>query len=197
MDLSFDESDSIIKKGFFKIWAVDPVTGQRVLLRSKPNMILNNGADLLAKALAGVNHAKISHMYIGYKNAPDGTFSRPTIDKAYSIPFTSYGSGAYADFGYLRLPLAYSPSFIAQEGYGGNVALFTSIVATADNTQGADFRASDYVGDPSQIFEVGLVAALDPTSQGQDAVFSRANFEPLLYNSNFNLTTTWGVQFLA
>jgi hypothetical protein len=197
MDLSFDETDAITKKGFFKIWAVDPVSGQRTLLRAKDNMILNGGADLLAKALAGINHANISHMYIGYKNTASGVFTRPVIDKAYSTPFTAYGSGLYSDFGYLRLPLAYSPSFIAQEGYSANVALFTTIVATTDNSHGAPFRAADYVGDPSQIFEIGLVAALDPTGQGQDIVFSRANFDPLLYNDNFNLTTTWGIQFLA
>ena len=195
------EADTLTKFGFFKIWAVDPETGSRTLLRFEKNMILNEGADLLAQALAGVRYTAISHMYIGYKNSVSDTFDKPTIDKAYSTKFTAYGSGLYEDFGYLRLPLAYSPSFIAQEGYSSNVALFTSIVATADNAHGAPFRSSDFAEDednpPSQIFEVGLVAALDPSGQSQDKVFSRAQFDPLLYNPNFNLTTTWGVQMLA
>lgn len=185
-------------QGFFKIWAIDPKTGKRELLRDQPNMILNSGADIVAQALAGVNNSAISHMYIGYKNHIDNTFTKPTIDKEYSIPFTDYGSGSYSTFGYLRLPLAYAPSFIAQEGYNSNIALFTSVIATADYSYGAPFRSSESVTTPqSQIFEVALVSAFDASGAGQDKVFSRANFEPLLYNPNYNLTTTWGVQFLA
>lgn len=188
--------DSNNFSGFFKIWAVDPVTGKKQLLRDQKNMILNEGADLLAQALAGVPYAKISHMYIGYKNYADNTFTRPTIDKTYSVKFPSYTVGQ--NLGYLRLPLAYAPSFIAQAGYNSNISLFTSVIATADNAHGAPFRASDYGGPaPSQIFEVALVAALDPSGQSGDKVFSRANFEPLLYNPNYNLTTTWGIKFLA
>lgn len=198
---TFSGLNSKYYKGFFKIWQVNKETGKRELLRDQPNMILNEGADILAQALAGVRYAAISHMYIGYKNNIDDSFDKPTIDKEYSNKFTAYGSGSFTDFGYLRLPLAYAPSFLAQEDYASNIALFTSVVATADNANGAAFRSSDYEGNvstpPSQIFEVALVAALDPTGANQDKVFSRANFEPLLYNPNYNLTTTWGVQFLA
>jgi hypothetical protein len=199
MDHNIDEG-TIFKKmqGFFKIWAVDPVSGQRHLLIDKKNMILNEGADLLAAALAGVKYSNISHIYIGYKNHADGTFDKPVIDKEYSVKFTSYNSGEYADFGYLRLPLAYSPSFINQDGYQSNITVFTAVVATGDTANGAVFRPEDYGGaQPSQIFEVALVAATDPSGQAQDKVFSRAQFEPLLYNPSYNLTITWGVQFLA
>ena len=196
-----EQLDTVQKHGFFKIWVVDPATGEKDLVVNKDNMILNMGSDLLASALAGVKYAAISHMYIGYCNYADGTFTRPTIDKTYSTPFTGYGSGAYANFGYLRLPLAYSPSFLAQSGYAGNVALFTTIIATADFSHGASFISSEYATansvNPSQIFEVALIAALDPQSEGQDKIFSRANFNPLLYSSSYNLTTTWGIQFLS
>ena len=195
--------DALKKSGKIRIWRVDPKSGRRELVVSKKNMILNQGADLLAKALAGEPYAAISHMYIGYKNTTSFTYpdDAPTIDKIYSIPFSAYGSsGTYEDFGYLRLPLAYTPSFLEQEGYNGNVALFTSIIASSDNDHGAAFtstEASHGGHPPSQIFEVALVAALDPTSQSQDMIFSRANFNALEYNPSFNLTTTWGVQFLA
>ena len=191
-------------QGFFSIWAVDKATGERTLLRKKKNMILNQGADLVAQALAGVANTNISHMYIGYKNAPDGTFTKPTIDKEYSIPFSGYGTGVtYSDFGYLRVPLAYSPSFIAQSGYNSNIALFTTIITTSDSGINSsvnfidEVTAGETLVDPSQIFEVALVAALDPTGESQDKVFSRAQFEPLLYNPSYNLTITWGVQFEA
>jgi len=187
-------------RGFFKIWAVHPKTGERILLREQDNMILYQGADLLAKALAGVQYANISHMYVGYKNWVDGSFTKPTVDKEYTIPIASYGTpGTYADFGYLRPSLAYSPSFLNQPDYDSNIVLFTNIITTSNVGEGssADFRDSDYVGDPSQLFEVALVAALDPSGSSQDVIFSRAQFTPLLYDPNYNLTITWGVQFVA
>jgi hypothetical protein len=186
-------------KGFIKVWAVNPKTGDKSLLVDKSNLILNGGADLLAQALAGVSSTGISHIYVGY-NTFDGTFTAPVIDREYSVKFPNYGSGSYDTYGYLRLPLAYTPSFIGQTGYDNNVVVFTAIISSAGNAHGADFvsSADAGMGNPaSQIFEVGLVAALDPTSSAQDVVFSRANFTPLLYDPNFNLTITWGVQFLA
>lgn len=186
-------------KGFVQVWAVNPTTGEKQLLIDKPNMILNEGADILAQAIAGAENAKISHIYIGYKNTTDLDFTKPHIDPEYSVKFTYYtGSGDYADFGYLRLPLSYSPSFIAQPGFNNNIVIFTTTIASnnLDNSKGQPFQDSGQEP-PSRIFEVALVAALDPTSSLQDKVFSRANFSPLLYDSNFNLTITWGVQFLT
>ena len=39
--------------GFVKIWQVDPKSGESVLLVDKNNMILRNGAKLIAHALGG------------------------------------------------------------------------------------------------------------------------------------------------
>jgi len=189
-------------KGFFKIWQVDPVTGQKTLQVDKNNTILYAGADILAQALAGVPYSSVSHMYIGYKNTlvediGDWT-DVPHIDKAYSNAFTTYGSGEFSDYGYLRLPLAYSPSFQGQANYSSNIAVFTSIITTAEGVaHGADFHDSSFSGAPSRIFEVGLASALDPKSQSQDKIFSRASFSPLLYDIHYNLTIAWGVQFTA
>ncbi len=186
-------------KGSIKIWAVNKRTGKKYLLVDRPNTILNQGADILAKALAGTANAAISHMYVGYNNTADDTFTRPVIDKTYSVSFTNYGLGDYAAFGYLRIPLAYSPSFIGQTDYVNNVSVFTTVLSSAGSPQGssAPFRSTADVGTSSQIFEVGLISAFDTTSSAQDKVFSRANFVPLLYDPNFNLTITWGVQFSA
>lgn len=185
--------------GFFKIWEVNPKTGSKRLLIDKKNMILNSGADILAQALAGVSNSSISHIYVGYNNVAS-SFTPPTIDKAYSVKFDTYGTGLYTTYGYLRLPLAYTPSFMAQSGYKNNIALFTGVIATSDNYYGAQFRSSvdgDVDNPPSQLFEVALVSATDPSSPAQDKIFSRANFDPVTYDPNFNLTITWGIQFQA
>jgi len=198
MEHVITDGKNIKMQGFYKIWQVNPKTGEKLLLRDNKNLILNNGADLLARAMAGVKYSNISHIYVGYKNNVDGSFTRPTLDKAYTDKFSSYGSGILEDFGYIRVPLAYSPSFLNTEGYQNNISVFTGIVTTGLDTSGAAFRDENYGGaEPSQIFEVALVAATEPTGPGGDIVFSRAHFSELLYNTSYNLTIAWGIQFTA
>lgn len=190
--------------GFFKIWRTNKVTGESELVVDKPNKILYQGADLLAYALGGVKYAKISHVYVGFANYDDGDdFEAPIIDKDYStLPFTSYGldSGDYEDYGYFRLPLSYTPTFQASsEDYDHNTVIFTTIMSfDADPAgQSADFQYSDNAGSQSHLFEVALSAALDPTTTLKDQIFSRATFNPIMFDPSYNLTISWGIQFLA
>jgi hypothetical protein len=185
MDYCINTTENLKYSGFFKIWQVDKKTGAKELVISKPNMILYQGADLLAKALAGVKYASISHMYVGFQN---GAVTPTTIDKTNSSPFSSF----VAPKGYLRLPISYNPSFLAQTNYSGNTVIFTSIIASTAGAHGDTFTASS-----SNICEVGLAAALNPENDGEDLFFSRATFDPIVYDSNYNLTISWGVNFLA
>jgi hypothetical protein len=192
-------TDKLSYSGFFKIWKVHKKTGKSELVCSKKNMILYQGADLLAKALAGVKNAKVSHMYIGYKTVADiSGFVPPTIDKEYSNPFTDYDVAVgLEDLGYLRLPLSFTPTYLSSDDYDNNTVIFTSVVSNNTTAfSGADFEDSGEAA-PSHMFEVALVAALDPTGASQDKIFSRANFDPIVYDSNYNLTISWGIQFLA
>jgi hypothetical protein len=185
--------------GFYKIWKVHKKTGKKELLVDKKNLILYQGADLLAFALAGVKYSSISHMYVGYNDNPSFSFpaNAPTIDKEYSTTFASYGSGSLSNFGYLRLPLAYTPSYLAASHfYNNNTVIFTSVIATTDYSFGAAFNDS-LTSPSSQIFEIGLAASLNPDNAGNDIIFSRANFTPIIYDSNYNLTITWGICFLS
>lgn len=184
--------------GFYKIWKVHKVTGQKELLVSKPNLVLYQGADLLAQSLAGVKYAHISHMYIGYSNQVGFVTANdaPVIDKENSIGFQNYGAGIYSDLGYVRIPLAYNPTYVAQANYENNIAIFTTVVSTTDGSFGAPFN--DSLNAPvSNIFEVGLAAALTPDNSAGDKIFSRANFESIVYDSNYNLTISWGINFTA
>jgi len=185
--------------GFFKVWKVHKKTGQRELVVDKKNMILYQGADLLAYALAGVKNAKISHMYVGYKTTADITgFVPPTIDKEYSNKFTDYDNASgLEDLGYLRLPLAFTPSYLSTTDYENNTVVFTAVVSTNTSAfDGADFFDSGNAT-PSHLFEVALVAALSPSNATGDNIVARGNCEPIVYDSNYNLTIAWGIQFLA
>lgn len=193
-------SSALKPTGHIKIWRVHKQTGAKELLVDKSNTILYSGADLMALALAGTSrYAFISHMYLGYKTtASMSGFTPPTIDKAYSVPFTSYDSTGLEDLGYLRLPLAFSPNFLSTADYDNNTVIFTAVVTTGsgDTSSGAVFHDSDDA-EPSHLFELGLVAALNPLSSSADKVFSRTNFEPIIYDPNYNLTVSWGIQFTA
>lgn len=187
--------------GFYKIWKVDKRTGNSELIVDKKNTILYQGADLLAKALAGVRYASISHMYVGYKttNSIVG-FTPPEIDKAYTNKFEDYNTvPAFTDLGFLRLPLAFSPAYLSTTNYDNNTVVFTSVVTSSSSpaTEAcAEFHDSGEA-DPSYLYEIALVASLDPTSMNSDLLFSRANFEPIVYDTNYNLTISWGINFTS
>lgn len=190
--------------GFIKIWKTHKETGVSELLISKPNKILYQGSDLLAFALAGIKYAKISHVYVGFKNYNDGdTFDLPIIDKDYNtLPFTSYGvvDGDYVDYGYFRLPLSYSPTFQPSDvTYEHNTVIFTTIMSfdSSPSGQSASFQYADHAGTQSHLFEVALSSALDPTTTTNDQIFSRATFTPIMFDPSYNLTISWGVQFLS
>jgi hypothetical protein len=174
--------------GFIKVWQTDPNTGETSLLVDKKNMILKGGANIIARALGGDPTAKIWGMYIGYCNT-DGVFQSPPIDIDYSSPFLNYTG----DFGYLREPLTFNPNYMYSAGYeeNENTVLFSTMITTASKAGGADFNAY------SQIYEVALVSVADLANPGKDVVFSRTNFNPVLYNSNYNFTITWGVRILV
>lgn len=191
-------------KGFFKIWRTHKETGKTELVIDKPNTILYQGSDLLAYALGGIKYAKISHIYVGYSNYDDGdTFDLPIIDKNYNtLPFSSYGveDGDYVDYGYLRLPLSYTPTYQASStDYEHNTVIFTTVLSldASPGGQSAEFQFADNVGSQSHLFEVGLSAALDPTTTTKDQVFSRATFTPIMFDPSYNLTISWGIQFLS
>jgi hypothetical protein len=186
--------------GFYKIWRVHKETGEKELLVDNKNLILYQGADLMALSLGGFKNAKISNMYAGYVNstAPLTGFTPTVIDKQCSVPFTSYGSGLYSNHGYLRVPLAYAPTYQGSTGdYNSNQVIFTSIIASSQTSSGgAAFSFAD-AGTPSFIFEIALAAAVNTGSSTNDIIFSRANFTPITYDQNYNLTISWGIQFLA
>lgn len=191
-------------KGFIKIWKTHKQTGESELLVSKPNKILYQGSDLLAYALAGIKYAKISHICVGYANYDDtdNSFSPPVIDKDYNtLPFSSYGvASSYLDYGYFRLPLSYSPTFQASStDYEHNTVIFTAIMSfdAEPSGQSVDFETASNPTTQSHLFEVALSAALDPTTPNKDQIFSRATFTPIMFDPSYNLTISWGVQFVS
>ncbi len=165
--------------GRIKIWKGDD------LVVDKPNMVLYEGGDIVALAIAGEANSKITHFYVGYYSAA-GVFVAPTISKADNRASFEAFTG---NFGYLRLPLSVSPSFVADTNYDNNNSVFTTVVTTATPEAGAAF-----IPGTSQIYEVGLVCERSPNDKTKDLIFARANFNPITFVSSHNLTISWMIK---
>lgn len=173
-------------KGFVKIYRQNISTGASELIVDKSNMILKGGASLLASTLAGDKNSSIWGMYIGYNNEP--SFSKPEISVDYGNPFSLFTE----PFGYLREPLTFPATFSSSEGYNNNTVLFSTMITSATKAGGADFE-----NNVSNIYEVALVAAPDISNPIRDVVFSRTNFNQILYDASYNFTITWGVRIVV
>lgn len=189
-----EKSDSIAYKGnkdctgFIKVWKSNPKTGSSELILEKKNTILYSGADLLAYALAGQSHAKISHFYVGYNNDVSFIGAEEGVDKSNSTFLVD------SNYGYLRIPLTFPASFMLDENYEHNIVVFTIFLSNpAPFKQGS----SPTFGLNSKMFEVGLVAALNTDSSSNDAMFSRAQFTPITFDPEHNLTISWGIRFTS
>jgi len=175
-------------KGFVKIYRHNILTKETELIVDKSNMILRGGAKIVAKTLAGDNSSKIWGMYIGFNNSL--TFTKedaPQITPSYGNPFSNFES----PFGYLREPLTFPAAFSSSEGYDSNTVLFSTMITSATKVAGADFQDGT-----SNIYEVALIAAPESSDLSKDTVFSRTNFNPILYDASYNFTITWGVRIL-
>ena len=188
-EINVDASKTPSFSGFIKVWKVHKQTNKAELVVDKHNLVMYQGSDLLAKSLVGYPNAHISHMYIGYMNSATAPTPSKVIDRAYSVPLSGYTT----PYGALRLPLTFPAAYTAETNYTGNIPVFTVMITTATAEWGAAFTSGG--GTPSWVFETVLVAALDPSSASSDLIFSRAQFTPIQYDSNYNLTVTWGVKF--
>lgn len=178
-------NDSV--KGHVKIWQTHKETGKSELVVDKKNLVLYSGATILSYALSGNPGYSINTMYIGYCNS--GSFTAPTIDLANSQPLNSLNP---ATFGYLRVPLSFAPSYVSQTNYVNNTAIYTAQISS-----GTAYFGPTFTSGTSTIYGLALVAAPNPTNGSQDVYFSRLNFSNLLYSSTYNLTISWGVNFIA
>ncbi len=179
--------------GFFKVWKTNKQTGESILSVDKKNTILYTGADLLAKALAGEKYSKISHFYISYCDAIT-TPSITAVDRTpTSFEYTDPGQDGH--YGYGSVPLTIPAGFLrSTTDYVNNVVIFTIMMPSIHSIQeqiGLEFE------DGCKIFEAGLVAASSSIPAAFDPVFARVKFNPVEYDSTFNLTISWGVQFIA
>lgn len=170
--------------GRVKIWKFRP-DGYKQLIVNQPNLIVNQGADIMANAIVGTSNSAINYFYIGYAT---GTYTPPTP----AIGDTCASFSSTGNYGYLRLPLAFPASYLNETGYANNAPYFTTFITSgsAAYKTGAAFTSG-----VSTLFSLGLVNAPAPSDHTQDRLFSEITFGPITYDSTYGLAITWGVTF--
>ena len=171
--------------GHVKMWKYDLKTGDKTLLLDNKNLIVNQGSDILASALSGMPNSHITHFYIGYTNVSSPSLGAISVeDKFNSFPADSAN-------GYVRIPIAFSPSFLTEDGYDNNIPYFTTFLTSGAPVITSGLALSDGV----KLTSLGLINARVPDSPANDRLFSKVNFGPIVWDSTAGLAISWGITF--
>lgn len=177
-------------------------TGRMSQILKQKNLILFQGADIMAALLAGDMSHRISHMYFEFENTA-GAPAVPTITRGDGRPYFA-GLDGSGNRDWVRVPIVMNPSLSVipndSPNYGGNGVLFTATTASAVPAVGKS-PAANYFEDaglngPSKIFSVALAAAPDRNSDAKDKVFSRLNLSTAMpLQPNSHIVFFWSIKF--
>ena len=174
------------------------------------NLVLFEGADIIAALLAGDTTAQLSHMYFHYQNKPAlsalSAGLPPVLDRSMGRSSFAEITGASPNFeDYLRVPIITAPRPFRSPSdsvdYQAN-GLYLTATAGASETMQGESPAHNYFGaggdpdhGPSTIFDAALVAARDPKLPSLDRVFSRVTLAtPLTFQEGSQPTIFWSVR---
>jgi hypothetical protein len=155
---------------WWRIFSFDEKTGEIRRMVSQKNIIPYQGADILARLLAGDNDYKPGAMFFEYENTA-GTPTPPSPTRAEDISYYLNDLPLTSNRDYLRIPLVVSPSLTASgSDYAGNQVTFFALTSGTSGEHGEPFGA----GDDSKVYGVALAATPEPTQASQDWLFSRS-----------------------
>lgn len=189
-------------QGFY----TNKVTGAEVRFMHQKNLILNEGADVMAALLAGQRGFAPSHMYFHYENTNGVITTPPSITRADGGSFFRSLDGQDPPQDWLRVPIITNPKItvsnpVGQTGvYQGNSVIFSASSAASESLVGETpqhryFAASGADG-PSKVFGLALVSETTPGIKTGDKVFSRLALEaPSVMLAGNHLTFYWIIKF--
>lgn len=169
-----------------------PVSDQR-------NLVLFEGADIMASLLAGDSSAAISHLYLHYKNG--GTNPVPLSRDMGRSWFDGISGANFEDW--LRIPIITTPRLFrspsSSPDYKANAIHFTGTSAASETMVG-ESPTGNYFGDAgpqgaSMVFAAALVSGPQSGSSANDRIFSRVNLAlPLTMVVGSQITIFWSVK---
>ncbi len=182
------------------------ITGRETVIFHKKNLILNEGADIMAGLLAGDTRFFPSHMYFHFENTNGSVTPAAEITRADGGGFFRSIDGVTPPHDWLRVPIITNPKIsilnpAGQTGiFGGNVVTFSASSAASDTLAGESpehrYFASSGDDGPSKVFGLALAAQTVAGTKAGDRVFSRLALDtPQLMVDGSHLTFYWIIKF--
>jgi hypothetical protein len=178
---------------WWRIFLFNPETGHIKMLVEQKNIIPYQGADVLARLLAGDITYAPGAMFFEYENTA-GVPSVPTPARDEGIEYYLSSLPLDPDKDYVRAPLVVSPAISASgSDYAGNQVTFFAVTA---GTSGVHGRAFDKAND-SKVYGVALAATPQPTQYTQDLLFSRSysGFSPVPKEVGYQIGGQYIIRF--
>jgi hypothetical protein len=179
---------------WWRIFSFDEVTGEIHKLVEQKNLIPYQGADVLARALAGDDSYAVGAMYFEYENTAGApTVPSPQRDEDISYYLDTLSLSATKD--YIRVPLVIPAGFSSSDSdkYAGNQATFFAITSGSTGTHGKAFSNAAN----SKVYGVALAATPTPTQYTSDLLFSRSydGFDPVPKEDGYQIGAQYLIRF--
>jgi len=178
---------------WWRIFLFNPETGHVKMLVEQKNIIPYQGADILARVLAGDETYAPGAMFFEFENTV-GVPSVPTPARDEGIEYYLSTLALSAVKDYVRVPLVVTPALSASSSdYDGNQVTFFAITAGVTGIHGKTFDSAVN----SKVYGVALAATPTPTSYTQDLLFSRSydGFDPVPKEDGYQLGGQYIIRF--
>lgn len=178
---------------WWRIFSFDEETGVIKTMVAQPNMIPYQGADVMARLLAGNSNWQIGAIYFEFENtAGSPSIPSPQRDEDSSYYINDLALETTKD--YIRVPLVIPAGITASSSdYDGNQATFFAITSGTTGVHGKTFDQSVN----SKVYGVALAATPDVTEYTQDKLFSRSyiGFSPVPKEDGHQIGAQYMVRF--
>jgi hypothetical protein len=166
--------------------------GVDTVVYKKRNLIVNEGSDVMAQAVAG--GLFVNGMYLNFTNSPGATppFDPVTVDRTAELYQTS---GSIAPLGVVRVPTLAQPEFSTSDNtkYNGNQVRFTAI--SDSNVLNDPGPAASLIDGVSNFYGAALLY-LDPEDLTQDLLLAAVNFDDFVVKvANAQIGVRWTLTF--
>lgn len=182
-------------------------TGLFSPVSEQKNLVLYEGADIIAALLGGDTTAQLSHIYFHFQNKPAVSALSaglpPTLDRSMGQASFAEITGETPEFeDFLRVPIITTPRpFRSPSDSTDYVAngIYLTATSAASETMLGESPSHNYFGvdagnGPSTVFGAALVAARD-TLASRDRVFSRVTLAtPLTFLAGSQPTIFWSLR---
>lgn len=177
---------------WWRIFSFNEETGVIKKMVAQPNIIPYQGADVLARSLAGDSDYVAGAMLFEYENGSP-TIPSPQRDEGIDYYLDDLALSATKD--YIRVPLVIPAGFSSSDAtkYGGNQATFFAITSGTTGIHGRAFSLSA----GSEVYGVALVATPTPTQYTSDLLFSRSydGFDPVPKEDGYQIGAQYMIRF--